>query len=828
MGSAIAWRWNAVARWLAGDVCSRLIQCIARIPVLRSMPRLVVVPLETRLIAASGDGLFDPDFYRLQNPDVARAGTDPFRHYLRHGWREGRAPNAQFDDGYYRAESGLSVRTPVSPLAHFIAFGHKSGLCPVPGIDLSAVAGTHPQLGVARLNPYQQLVTRGVPKNAAKLPDAAALKAELMGLSPRSGTPDIDVIVPVYLGRCETLNTLLHVLKAPTQVLLNLVVVDDATPDTALRDDLSELHRRGMIRLIRHEQNQGFVAAINRGMRDTRRDVIWLNADTEVYDGWADRLRAAALSNPNVATVTPLTNNGTICSYPRTNTDNPGTLEIPWATVDALAADVNAGVRVQAPTAVGFCTYVRRDALDAIGTLDAAAFGQGYGEENDFSQRAASKGWQNLIAADVFVRHFGSTSFRGSRAQRVETALRILDARYPDYRDQVQTFLDQDALAPARTALDLARLNRFAGTHNVLMITHSLGGGTQQHVQEETQRLTGRGASVFVLRGGVGGPSTASLSPAGGAPLPSLSNLDLDDDRLWSIIQDLGIHEVHVHHLIDFAPAAPQILRRRLAQLGLPHDVMVHDYYPICPRVNLVDSSGFYCGEPGLSGCQSCLKRRGSGVGRVEITQWRFGYEQFLRAAREVRVPDVDVARRLRKYFPSLDRMAVRPHEPPPVPAAHPGPGRSDGQIRVALLGALGPTKGFDALLGLARYAVWQDLPLALTVIGHTRNDMAARAAGITVTGAYVNAEVDDLITRVDPDLIWISSVWPETYSYTLSIALRSGRPVAAFDIGAMGTRLRAAGRGTLIPLDIARDPEGLYRALGAAAGIDLGLQETA
>jgi len=35
-----------------------------------------------------------------------------------------------------------------------------------------------------------------------------------------------------------------------------------------------------------------------------------------VADGWLDRLRAHAWSGDHVGTVTPLSNNATICSYP--------------------------------------------------------------------------------------------------------------------------------------------------------------------------------------------------------------------------------------------------------------------------------------------------------------------------------------------------------------------------------------------------------------------------------------------------------------------------------------------------------------------------------
>lgn len=36
-------------------------------------------------------GLFDASAYLAANPDVARAGVDPLRHYLEHGLREGRS-----------------------------------------------------------------------------------------------------------------------------------------------------------------------------------------------------------------------------------------------------------------------------------------------------------------------------------------------------------------------------------------------------------------------------------------------------------------------------------------------------------------------------------------------------------------------------------------------------------------------------------------------------------------------------------------------------------------------------------------------------------------
>ena len=46
-------------------------------------------------------GLFDEKYYLLHNPDVRVADTDPLRHYINFGWREGRNPSAQFDTKFY-------------------------------------------------------------------------------------------------------------------------------------------------------------------------------------------------------------------------------------------------------------------------------------------------------------------------------------------------------------------------------------------------------------------------------------------------------------------------------------------------------------------------------------------------------------------------------------------------------------------------------------------------------------------------------------------------------------------------------------------------------
>src|SRR5690606_14058421 len=139
----------------------------------------------------------------------------------------------------------------------------------------------------------------------------------------------VDVIVPVYRGKRETITCLYRVLSAENDTAFCLVVIDDCSPEKDLSETLKLLARRGYIRLIRNQKNEGFVRSVNKGMRlHPARDAILLNSDTEVFGNWIDRMRKAAHADARFGTVTPLTNNGTVCSYPLFNEDNDRPLEV--------------------------------------------------------------------------------------------------------------------------------------------------------------------------------------------------------------------------------------------------------------------------------------------------------------------------------------------------------------------------------------------------------------------------------------------------------------------------------------------------------------------
>lgn len=269
----------------------------------------------------------------------------------------------------------------------------------------------------------------------------------------------IDIVVPVYRGEAETRRCLESVYRAGVAAAYELVVVDDASPEPGLVDWLSGEAARGRITLLRNPTNLGFVGSVNRGMAlHPERDVVLLNSDTEVANDWLDRLSRCAGAAPDIATVTPFSNNATICSYPYDGWPGEVPGQLGLAALDRLFARVHDGVTVELPTAVGFCMFIRRACLQQIGAFDAEAFGRGYGEENDFSLRASKAGWRNVLCADTFVYHRGGVSFGAERDALMAAAGQVLKARHPDYDMRVAGFIGGDPLRPLRDAIDRARV----------------------------------------------------------------------------------------------------------------------------------------------------------------------------------------------------------------------------------------------------------------------------------------------------------------------------------------------------------------------------------
>ncbi len=288
----------------------------------------------------------------------------------------------------------------------------------------------------------------------------ARTPAEARSLLPAGDQPV--VIVPVFNSYDDVVRCYeAYFRNTPADVPL-LVVDDrgwDRRPFEVLREVFAKAAPAHDVVVLEQISNKGFLLTMNDAFEAAgRSDIVILNSDVIVGPEWLRRMREAAYSSSTVATVTALTNHGTIVSVPRRNV---ATDEVPGGlSVDEAARRVAAGsprLRPRIPTAIGHCTYVKRTVLDVVGLFDPA-FSPGYGEEVDFSQRALATGFEHIVADDVFVFHKGGSSFGRSAAmeKRKFEHEQIIQNRYPYYGPWVRRVAADD-FSPLAAALLAAR-----------------------------------------------------------------------------------------------------------------------------------------------------------------------------------------------------------------------------------------------------------------------------------------------------------------------------------------------------------------------------------
>ena len=618
--------------------------------------------------------------------------------------------------------------------------------------------------------------------------DIQALPAPMSHPAPLR-TVLVNLIIPVYRGLAETRACLSSVLRSQQSVPHEIIVIDDASPDPALADYLRELAMAGHITLLRNDQNLGFVQTVNRGMAlHEERDVMLLNSDAEVAGDWLDRLTQCAYSSPDIGTVTPFSNNATICSYPQTCADNALPPGYTVATLDGLFRRVNSGQSAPIPTAVGFCMYIRRDCLRAVGPFDAAHFGRGYGEENDFCMRAAAVGWRHLLCGDVFVYHWGGASFGAERDLLQQQAIATLRQMHPGYEIAVQAHIAADPAKPLRQAVDAARLLD-SQLPVVLFINHNLGGGTLKHVLDLAALLSER-IQTLVLFPTVG-QTHALCWLREGEKLEFRFTLPADYSLLCDVLRALGVERIHFHHLLNVDSSIWQLPQ----DLRIPYDYTLHDYYPVCPRINLFNAPGRYCGEPDEAGCNRCLQTTEPVIKDITIQDWRAHYLQLLNAAERVFAPTQDVKKRMLRYMP-VANIVFAPHpearsidrQPSPATLAAIEP------LRIVVLGRLTQAKGADLLEACALDAWQRALPLTYHLLGSAQRNLTVEPnSRLRVYGAYANNDLPMRLAAMNPHLAWFPAQWPETYCYALSACLQAGLPIVATNLGAFPERL--AGR---------------------------------
>ena len=490
---------------------------------------------------------------------------------------------------------------------------------------------------------------------------------------------NVDIIVPVYNAYEYTEECIKSVIKNTDLNKHTLVLINDKSPDENIFPMLKKYEEENSnlnIVVLENEQNMGFVKTVNRGMEYSENDVILLNSDTEVTKNWIEKIQECAYSNEYIATVTPLTNNGTIASVPNFGVDN----ELPKnMTLDEYAEmieKISISRYPQLTTGNGFCMYIKRNVITELGLFDDETFGKGYGEENDFCYRALDHGYTNVLCDNTFIYHKGTQSFKkenltASRAALIDEHMNLLRKKHPIYVQKTDNFLASNPLKDIQENIKLNIL-----LHNKKRIMYlvneweenmEMTGGTSLHIKDIIFSNLNNNIASFVLAPDKNDLSRFKLYLYADEFGKEIANYRTDinfygqitytnnsyKEMLENIFDSFKIDILHVHHFLFQTFDAIDVAKQR----NIYSIVTLHDLYMKCPSINMVYVDK-YCEYDNNKDCAKCLNIR-YGVNSNILQNWQNTCQKVLGKFDKIIVPSENTKKIFNKTYPDLNIEVV-------------------------------------------------------------------------------------------------------------------------------------------------------------------------
>jgi glycosyltransferase involved in cell wall biosynthesis/2-polyprenyl-3-methyl-5-hydroxy-6-metoxy-1,4-benzoquinol methylase len=625
----------------------------------------------------------------------------------------------------------------------------------------------------------------------------------------------IDIIIPVYNG-LEYFDALFSSIEK-TRMSYRLIIVDDNSPDARVRaylDSYAAGHKE--VILLRNEENMGFLPSVNRAFSMAEHHVALVNTDVEVPEEWLERLMLPILTKEKVASSTPFTTCGTICSFPDFCEDNEIFEGMKLWQIDEVFAKIAPRYPVM-PTGIGFCMGMNIHALREVGLLDAETFGKGYGEENDWCQRAIKAGYENVQVDNLFVYHKHGGSFTSEEKQRLlDKNLASLALKHPDYNRDTAEYCRRDPSRTVRLYAMMKLLNQNFDVRTFAAFDHNLGGGATEYLEEKKKAVLKEGNRFLTIRYDIYNSRYYLIYEY------KKYYLEFYEKELDAVLEQIQrIDEIWINELVtyqDFYHVLERIARLK-QEHGAHLKMLLHDFFSLCPAVNLMDDEGKYCGAACEKRCNSCIphNRSNACLEYVSGSMWRNKWKEFLLCCDEILAFSDNTAKLFKKAYPDVYHLRVIPHKPHfllPLDKK----AKTTETFNIGLLGVLCYKKGLEVVKKMVEHIEKNHLDIRLKLIGVSDEEIDSPV--FSYTGRYARQELPFLTLQEDIDMYLIPSIWPETFSYTSSEIMSMNVPLAVFPVGAPVERVKHYEKGLILS---AASPAGILEEMTSFAGEKLG-----
>jgi len=363
---------------------------------------------------------------------------------------------------------------------------------------------------------------------------------------------------------------------------------------------------------------------------------------------------------------------------------------------------------------------------------------------------------------------------------------------------------------------------------NTLHVMHSWGGGLSKWVNDFCQYDTASNSFQLQSVGRVGVPGIElhlfSVAPAAVATQESLIFLKkwalskpITSTTIYSLEYQVILEEIFEVFKIDSVIVSSFIGHSLdILSVGtLPKIIVCHDYYPFCPAINIYfEETCMSCRSNRLKECFSHNAfNRFFPLATAE--DWVSIRRSYVDLVTRYNIPLVVPSASVKKHLQGLSSRLQQAnfveisHGVEALSLAAPADQRFSAALndasagsarsrpRIVILGSIDYQKGFHLIQEVyPQLTRFSDLYF---VGSGEKGEIFAKQKGVHVIKEYTHQDLPAIFKEVAPDLALLLSVWPETYSYTLSELFMLKVPVVATHLGSFADRIDEGATGFLV-----------------------------
>lgn len=394
-------------------------------------------------------------------------------------------------------------------------------------------------------------------------------------------------------------------------------------------------------------------------------------------------------------------------------------------------------------------------------------------------------GWRNVCTYGTYIYHEGGVSFGDSKVQSTREHSAKIIGMYPSYDEIINYNFKKSKLKEINKEIILMLISEIKIKNFEIHISHNLGGGTDKFINEISKK------SSIIIKFDSNKDSTFNFVGMDGIFKKLSYKFDASDINI--ILTSLGFIKdckYIIHSTINLPIELICFLEKK------SYECVIHDYAWVCPRVHMTNNEGIFCNNQKASAdCEKCIKNNGIHPGLNHlytlngIDNYRAIHQNILKNSTTIAIATNDSKTRINEYYP-LKNFEIKYFPKDDLETITYTKSNINKILAIGLIGGISTIKGYKKLKDVSDYCFQNNLNINFFIFGYTENDYLLNKNNIFIFGKYHESDIFNMINSIDIDLFWFPNQCPETFSYTLSHAINTGKRIVCTNLGAPKIRL--------------------------------------